>query len=603
MRQRLRAGCAARPVLDIPISAARRRVVVEPIRNDAGDRRLTRHRQRRRRPDRDDVLRALRSSGWHRWRDLQQPAGAAGPRQPARCGGLSVRQPPADPSARPRRRSLLRRPAVRLDRWVDRGGRLPRARPRDRACDIHARRALRPRLSRAPPDQWPHLSPHGGRWCGGVGRGHELAHAEPRLRIHRRGLPDVLGPARQRSRLGRDVGDGRAAWHRRMHRCDPHPGRRRVRGGFVSQRAVALRVDVGSLRPIAVAIGPAEGEQPREGDERSTWALTWETPDSSEFMEPTGALPDPNSVEQSFVPTPSPSPLEPEPGAWPATELSADAGANVSDVAAGDGRFVAVGASFPDGHPAAAIWTSTDGLSWEPVVDLPDGAGIGLNTVDWNGEFYLVVGHRDYVPAEGEQFTSARPETWISVMASTGSSAARSVPPPRPERSRIPDAPSSPTADGWQAARSGRWPRISNVPHSSSARTGPTGRRRARRRRLGSLGTVVALPDGSLLASGCESPGGTNSGRFGEACYQRPWRSDDGTEWTPGEISDLYVADDDALGRPPHRHRERVRPDSADGPHEQAGDVSRWRHMGVRRGLLAGELGRRMRSMWPATTS
>ena len=31
----------------------------------------------------------------------------------------------------------------------------------------------------------------------------------------------------------------------------------------------------------------------------------------------------------------------------------------------------------------------------------------------------------------------------------------------------------------------------------------------------GSLGTVVVLPDGSLLALGCESPGGTNSGQFG----------------------------------------------------------------------------------------
>ena len=90
---------------------------------------------------------------------------------------------------------------------------------------IHARRALRPRLSRAPPDQWPHVPPHGGRWRGGMGRGHELAHAEPRVRVHRRGLPDVLGPARQRRGLGRGGGDGRAAWHRRMHRCDPHPGR------------------------------------------------------------------------------------------------------------------------------------------------------------------------------------------------------------------------------------------------------------------------------------------------------------------------------------------------------------------------------------------
>ena len=36
-------------------------------------------------------------------------------------------------------------------------------------------------------------------------------------------------------------------------------------GGFVSQRAVALRVDVGSVRPTAVAIGPAEGERAARG--------------------------------------------------------------------------------------------------------------------------------------------------------------------------------------------------------------------------------------------------------------------------------------------------------------------------------------------------
>ena len=222
----LRAGCAAAAGSSTSRPRSRR-----PSRGGTGsptmpdDRGLTRHREHRRRPDRDDVLRALRSSRRHRWRDLQQPPGAAGPRQPARCGRLSVRQPPADPSARPGRRALLRRPAVRLDRWFDGRGRVPRARPSDRTRDVHARRALRPRLSRAPPDQWPHLPPHGGRWRGDVGRGHELAHGEPRVRVHRRGLPDVLGPARQRRRLGRGGGDGRAAWDWRMHRGDPHPVR------------------------------------------------------------------------------------------------------------------------------------------------------------------------------------------------------------------------------------------------------------------------------------------------------------------------------------------------------------------------------------------
>jgi len=315
-----------------------------------------------------------------------------------------------------------------------------------------------------------------------------------------------------------------------------------VEGGSASQRAVALRVDVGGVRPTAVAIGPAEGATPREGDERSTWALTWETPDSSEFEEPIGALPDPNTVEQSFVPTPSPSPLEPEPGAWPATELSADVGANVSDVAAGDGRFVAVGAGFPDGQPAAAIWTSTDGRRWEPVVELPDVAGIGLNTVEWNGEIYLVVGHRDYVPAEGVQFTSARPETWISgdgVHWEFGGEIG-----PASETGEVAN-PGRPVFTGgrwvaggsiWTLATNQGRPAFFVSPDGANWETielDDVG--------SGSLGTLVVLPDGSLLASGCEAPGATNSGQFGEACYQRPWRSEDGDQWTPGEISDVYV--------------------------------------------------------------
>ena len=316
-----------------------------------------------------------------------------------------------------------------------------------------------------------------------------------------------------------------------------------VEGGFASQRAVALRVDVGSVRPTAVAIGPAEGAMPHEGDERSTWALTWETPDSSEFAEPAGALPDPNTVEQSFVPTPSPSPFEPEPGAWPATELSADVGANISDVAGGGGRLVAVGAGFPGGHAAAAIWTSTDGRSWEPVVDLPDGAGIGLNTVDWNGEIYLVVGHREDVPAEGEAFTGARPETWISVDGVTwefGGDIGPAV-----ETGDVANV-GRPVFTGstWVAGGS-----ISTLATNQQRPAFFVSSDGADWETIelddvgsGSLGTVVVLPDGGLLALGCESPGGTNSGQFGEACYQRPWRSDDGTEWTPGEISDLYVA-------------------------------------------------------------
>ena len=204
--------------------------------------------------------------------------------------------------------------------------------------------------------------------------------------------------------------------------------------------------------------------------------------------------------------------------------------------------FVAVGAGFPDGHAAAAIWTSTDGLSWEPVVDLPDGAGIGLNTVDWNGEIYLVVGHREDVPAEGEAFTGARPETWISTDGVTWEFGGDIGPATETGDVANPGRPVF-TGSRWVAggsiftlATNQQRPAFfvsSDGAEWETIELDDVG--------SGSLGTVVVLPDGSLLASGCESPGATNSGQFGEACYQRPWRSDDGTTWTPGEISDVYV--------------------------------------------------------------
>ena len=311
--------------------------------------------------------------------------------------------------------------------------------------------------------------------------------------------------------------------------------------GFTAQKAVALRIDVRTLHPTAVLIGPAEGELPREGEERSTWDITWETPDPSEIVEPTGALPDPNAVEQSFAPTPSPAAPEPDPGAWPATLLPATEGANVSDVVAGDGRLVAVGASFSDGHPDAAIWTSTDGAAWELLGGLPDGDGVGLNSVDWNGSVYLAMGLRDHVGADGEYLVS-RPETWMSedglsweIGGEVGEAA---------ETDEVAN-PGRPIFTG------SRWIAGGSIWHNPTSQQRPAffvSSDGAEWETVelddvgsGSLGTVVVMPDGSLLATGCESPGGTNSGQFGEACYTRPWRSNDGFEWTPGEISDTYV--------------------------------------------------------------
>ena len=270
----------------------------------------------------------------------------------------------------------------------------------------------------------------------------------------------------------------------------------------------------------------------------------------------------------------------------------------------GDGRFVAVGAGFPDGHAAAAIWTSTDGRSWEPVVDLPDGAGIGLNTVDWNGEIYLVVGHREDVPAEGEAFTGARPETWISVDGVTWEFGGDIGPAVETGDVANPGRPVF-TGSRWVAGGS-----ISTLATNQQRPAFFVSSDGAEWETIelddvgsGSLGTVVVLPDGGLLALGCESPGGTNSGQFGEACYQRPWRSDDGTEWTPGRDQRPVRGRDDPMGRPPHRHRERGRPDGTGGEATSRLATSRdgvtgrtWR--ASRQGP-----GRRTRSMWPATSS
>jgi hypothetical protein len=63
----------------------------------------------------------------------------------------------------------------------------------------------------------------------------------------------------------------------------------------------------------------------------------------------------------------------------------------------------------------------------------------------------------------------------------------------------------------------------------------------------GSIGNVTVMPDNTLFAIGCESPGPTNSIGSG-GCYTRAWRSEDGVTWTAGAILDVEIGDLETWG-------------------------------------------------------
>ena len=145
------------------------------------------------------------------------------------------------------------------------------------------------------------------------------------------------------------------------------------------------------------------------------------------------------------------------------------------------------------------IWTSTDGATWEPVIDLPDAAGVGLNSVEWNGSIYLVTALRDEFSAEGE-YLAARSETWLSDDGLSWRVGGEIGPRPPAVGSGTHRDRSSPAAD-WSL---GACPAIFEENQQRPAFFEREDCAAWRTVELddvgsGSLGTVVVLPDGSLL--------------------------------------------------------------------------------------------------------
>jgi hypothetical protein len=310
----------------------------------------------------------------------------------------------------------------------------------------------------------------------------------------------------------------------------------------IERRIVALRIDVGTERPVGIYLGPEIGGLESDGQARSTWELTWETPSPDEFQAPAESIEDPNLVEQSFVPDPVPSPLPVDPSALAPIELSSAPNAGVSDVAAGDGLFVAVGGEYAGAEISALVWTSTDGATWDLIDSRPEFDGRNFESVEWNGSTFLAIAYRNYESPEGPQFSTARPESWLSTDGVTWELGGGIGP---DEESGEVANPGRPIVGGpgWMASGS-IWSLADNQqrPAIFASADGVrwdtielegTG--------TGSIGQMVEMPDGTLFATGCESPGSTNSGSSGQGCYMRQWLSDDGLVWTPGPMIDVEI--------------------------------------------------------------
>jgi hypothetical protein len=113
------------------------------------------------------------------------------------------------------------------------------------------------------------------------------------------------------------------------------------------------------------------------------------SPSPSPTSSPTATLTLPPPPSPTTPPTPTPAPTA-DPNGW--TELTGfptyGRRTEVTGIAYGGGRFVAVGWSIRNGNTRGRVWTSSDGLSWQaqPATAF---AGLTLEAVTHNGtDFY-----------------------------------------------------------------------------------------------------------------------------------------------------------------------------------------------------------------------
>jgi hypothetical protein len=312
-------------------------------------------------------------------------------------------------------------------------------------------------------------------------------------------------------------------------------------------RIAALRVDVGSGRVITAHLGPATDHRANEGDMRTSWELTWELPAADEFVAPTDPQPDPNEVGSSETPPPTPTPIAVADDAWqpvalpltPALEQAV--GVTISNVVHGD-RWVAVGSAYDGGGSLPAIWTSADSVAWD-VVDGPAAmAELSPSGLAWNGTEYLMIAYRDH-ETEEPAWDSFRPESWIS---SDGVSWEPGGPiGPAMGTGDLANA-ERPVAfeGGWVAGGSIFTQVATGQEYRPAFFWSEDGREwttiELEGTRTGNLGAPIVLPDGTLIAIGCESPSAASTGS-GD-CYTRAWRSQDGLSWEPGPIIEQGIS-------------------------------------------------------------
>ena len=181
---------------------------------------------------------------------------------------------------------------------------------------------------------------------------------------------------------------------------------------LVEHRAVAVRVELGSLRPTAVA--DRAGRQRERARDGESPQLLGRSPGprrtADEFIAPDRFRPirtrssSPSCRSRArrhrrSIPTPGPP-----------TELPIDATGSIGDAVAGEGCFVAVGSTFPGDDP---IGCDLD-VQRRRDVDTRRcargrGTGLGSRTSRWDGSHFVATGYRNYVPPRARSTRAPAP--------------------------------------------------------------------------------------------------------------------------------------------------------------------------------------------------